>query len=399
MKHNVIFMWLLCLTTTILSGCWDSRELPKLNIVSAIAIDKDDEDENRYRTTVQVINPPQVAGGQQGGKVQAAPVITLTNSGSTLSESLRKISPMLPGQLFFPHIQVMVISEDVAKDGIQHLFDVIERDSKFRLLFPVVIARNTSAKDILQITTQVYPIPSDEIDENLLSSEDEWGEFIRTQVDQVIEGLKEGSLVVSGIQITGNKEQGNKTENLQQISPGAKTEVGGLGLFTNGKLNTWLDGKTARGTTWIMNEMKKTVLNLDCKDMKEAISIELSRSKTKINVTIKNNQPVIQIHVNAEGTISETLCSIDLSQQKEIKKLEKEMEKEIKEEIKNTINMAQKEKSDFLGFGEHINMKDKKTWKKIEKKWDAEVFPKTEVNINVNAFIRRTGMLSNPSSK
>ncbi|WP_445487771.1 Ger(x)C family spore germination protein [Niallia sp. 03133] len=399
MKHKRVSMFALCICTVLLSGCWDSTELPKLSIISGIAIDKDDEDHNRFRTTVQIINPSQVAGGQQGGKVQASPVKTFSNTGSTLSEALRKISPMVPGQLFFPHIQVMVISEDVAKEGIQHLFDVIERDSQFRVLFPVLVARNSAASDVLQVTTQLYPIPSDEIVKNLQTSENEWGEFISTQADQVIEGLKDGSLVISGIKVTGDKKTGNTTENMLQISPGAKIEIGGLALFTNGKLVDWMDGETTRGFTWIMNEIKKTVINIDCKKTKEAVAVEVDRSKTKIRVNMMNHQPVINIHVDAEGTISETLCSVDLSKPKEIIKLQKELEKKIKKEIEKTVNIAKKNKSDFLGFGEHINLKDKKAWKKIKKNWDAEVFPETKVNIKVNAFIRRTGMLTNPSSK
>ncbi|WP_157827525.1 Ger(x)C family spore germination protein [Niallia nealsonii] len=399
MKRNIFLMLLICCTSLFLSGCWDSRELQKLSIISGIAIDKDENDENRYRATIQIINPSQVSGGQQAGKVQAAPVRTFSNSGSTLAEALRKISPMVPGQLFYPHIQVMILSEEVAKDGIQNLFDLIERDSNFRMLFPVLIARNTPAKDILQVTTSLNPIPSDSIVDNLETSQSEWGEYINVHADQLIEGLKGGSFVVSGVQIEGDKEQGNKGENIQQISPAANIEIGGLSLFKDGKLEKWLEQNESRGTTWIMNEMKKTILNLDYKKAKDTIAIEVNRAQTTIKIKIKNNKPTINIFVNTEGTISETLVPIDLSQSKKIEQLEEKMEKEIKEEIQLTVKMAQEEKSDFLGFGEYVNIKDKKLWKKISDTWDEEVFPETKVSINVDAYIRRTGMRMNPSSK
>lgn len=399
MKHNIFLLLLLCCTAIFLSGCWDSRELQKLSIISGIAIDKDENAENRYRTTIQIINPSQVAGGQQGGKVQAAPVKTFSSSGSTLAEALRKISPMAPGQLFYPHIQVMILSEEVAKEGIQNLFDLIERDSNFRLLFPVLIAKNTSAESILQITTSLNPIPSDAIVDNLETSQSEWGEYISIHADQLIEGLKDGNFIVSGVQVKGDKKQGNTGENVQLISPAASVEVGGLSLFKNGKLEKWLEQNEARGTTWIMDEMKKTILNLDYKKIKNAIAIEVNRAKTTIKIKIKNNKPTINIFVHAEGTISETLAPLDLSHAKKIEQLESQMEKEIKEEIQSTVKMAQEEKSDFLGLGEYVNMKDKKLWKKIASNWDEEVFPETKVNINVDAYIRRTGMRMNPSSK
>lgn len=399
MKRNIFLLLLICCTSIFLSGCWDSRELQKLSIISAIAIDKDENAENRYRTTIQIINPSQVAGGQQGGKVQAAPVKTFSSSGSTLAEALRKISPMAPGQLFYPHIQVMILSEEVAKEGIQNLFDLIERDSHFRLLFPVLIAKNMPAKDILQITTSINPIPSNAIVDNLETSQSEWGEYISVRADQLIEGLKDGNFVVSGVQIKGDKKQGNTGENMQQISPAASIEVGGLSLFKNGKLEKWLEQNEARGTTWIMDEMKKTILNLDYKKIKNAIAIEINRSQTTIKIKIKNNKPTINIFIHTEGTISETLAPVDLSHSKKIEQLESLLEKEIKEEIQLTVKMAQEEKSDFLGFGEYVNMKDKKLWKKVASNWDEEVFPETKVNINVDAYIRRTGMRMNPSSK
>ncbi|MGM0879316.1 MAG: Ger(x)C family spore germination C-terminal domain-containing protein [Bacillota bacterium] len=38
-------------------------------------------------------------------------------------------------------------------------------------------------------------------------------------------------------------------------------------------------------------------------------------------------------------------------------------------------------------------------WKKIKKKWDDEIFPETEVNVNVEAFIRRSGLRTKPYIK
>lgn len=79
MRGKLSMIFLLCLTPILLSGCWDSAELQKLSMVSAIGIDKGgDKVKNRYRVTVQIVNTSQDAGGQQGGKTQASPVLTYT---------------------------------------------------------------------------------------------------------------------------------------------------------------------------------------------------------------------------------------------------------------------------------------------------------------------------------
>ncbi|HZH61104.1 MAG TPA: hypothetical protein VEY70_16375, partial [Metabacillus sp.] len=55
---------LLCvLSILFISGCWDSNELQEFSIISGIGIDKGGDDpENRFRTTVQIINPSIVSG-------------------------------------------------------------------------------------------------------------------------------------------------------------------------------------------------------------------------------------------------------------------------------------------------------------------------------------------------
>ena len=394
MRHRSLMLLLLCVLLVFLSGCWDREELQQLSIVSGMAIDKgSDKVKNRYRVTVQIINPSQVAGGQQGGKVQASPVTTFTETGSTLAETLRKISTKSPGELFFPHLQILVIGEKVAKQGIEDLFDMIERDSQFRVLFPVLIARgHITAKETLEVTTSLEAIPSAKISDALKSSEEDWGTYKSTRADQVIQGLKEGSVVVTGVKINGEKESGNATTNTQQVSPSANIEIKGIALFKNGKLKKWLDGPPARGVTWITNEMKRTVMNLNCGKKKDAIAIEISRSKSSTHVTFKHQKPVIYITVRAEGTVLENNCSIDLAKSQALGQLDEQLEEEIKQEILLTVKKAQKQKSDIFNFGETVNIANKHVWNNIHNSWEKDIFPKTEVHVNVQAIIRRTGM-------
>lgn len=395
-KQKKVILLTYCFILFILTGCWDSKELPDLNIISALAIDISENNDDRYEATVQLINPSQIASGQQGGKVQSSPIITFSSSGNTLSEALRKISPKIPGELFFPHIQVMIISEDIAKEGIKPLFDVIERDSDFRLLFPVLIAKDTLAKNILQITTELFPIPADEMVKIIQSSKEEWGEFIDTRADQVIAELVDGNLIISGVTIKGDKEMGNKVENTLQISPGATIELGNIAIFKKGHFVKWMNPTDTRGATWILNEMKNSILNVDYQDFKKGVAIEIFRSQTHIRTDVKKNQPIIQIDVNADGTIIETLHSLDLNSSKVINNLEETVQNEIRKEIENTIHIAQQEESDFLRLGEYINIQHKKEWKKMKKQWDSKIFPNTTIKVNVHVHLRHTGMMTRP---
>lgn len=394
MKHKLHIMFFLLLSTAWLSGCWDREELQKLDIVSGIGIDEGGDDvNNRYRVTVQIINEGEIAGGAKGDKFQGPPVVIYSDTGSTVAEALRKIASKTPQTLFFPHNQLMVIGEELArKKGIRNLFDIIERDSQFRQLFPVVVIRDNTAKNLLQITSPLEAVPAASIVSSLETIKKTWGEYASTRADQVIQQLEGEGANLTGVRIIGDPAKGNRLTNVQQINTKTKIEIQGLAIFKNGKFKKWLDGDAARGATLINNELTSTIVNLNCGKEKKVIAVDIMRSKPKIKAEVKNGKPMIHVKARIEGHISETQCAIDLGKHQTIEKLEKQLEKELKGEMMMAIKTAKKQKADIFRFGEYVNLEDRKLWKKIKGKWDDEIFPETEINVNVDSFIRRSGL-------
>ncbi|MBB6447118.1 Ger(x)C family spore germination protein [Bacillus benzoevorans] len=402
MIRKPLFLMVLLLSIVCLSGCWDRKELQDIDIVSAIGIDAGGDDaENRYLVTVQVINEGLVAGGsQKGGMTNTSPVTIFSAKGSTVAEALRKIAPKLPQELFFPHVQLMVLGQELVQEkGIKDLFDWIERDSQFRTLFPILIVKDHTARDVLKIMTSLEPIPSAKIVGGLESTQKMWGEFASTRADKVIQQIGGEVTHIAGVQITGDSEKGNKLTNVQQIAPDAELEIKGLAIIKEGKLVKWLDGDAARGVTWINNELKKTVLNLDCKGKDLGIAIDVLRSKSNITAEIKKGKPIIHIAIRAEGHISEVHCPIALDKSETFYQLEEQMEQEIKEEVLLALKAARAEKSDIFHFDETLNRKDPKLWKEIKGKWNDEIFPETEIDVKVKGFIRRSGLRTKPYIK
>ncbi|MHB1407833.1 MAG: Ger(x)C family spore germination protein, partial [Desulfitobacteriaceae bacterium] len=63
----LIFLLLLPSITIFITGCWNQRDLNKLAIVSAIGIDKDED--QGVKVTVQIVKPTvaKVGGAAKGG--------------------------------------------------------------------------------------------------------------------------------------------------------------------------------------------------------------------------------------------------------------------------------------------------------------------------------------------
>lgn len=83
---------------------------------------------------------------------------------------------------------------------------------------------------------------------------------------------------------------------------------------------------------------------------------------------------------------------VDIRQPAVIKKMEKGAGKEIKKELQIAIKQAQTNKVDIFGFGEALARMRPNQWEKLKSEWDDVYFPKLDVDVKVEAYIRRTGL-------
>jgi len=384
----------------VLTGCWNRRELSDLAIVSAFAVDKGTK-ENEYLVTFQIINPSENATGVASSGGKATPAFTVSETGTTIFEAIRKVSKKLSRQLFFAHIRLMVINEELAKEeGILELFDLFERSHEARLTSNVLIARGTDAKSIINMVTPLDNISGYVTVKKLEATEKVWSENIKVEVDDVINGIVSlgSSPVISGVRIDGDPKEGQKKSNLESTDVPAMLEISGIATFRGGKLVGWLDNGKAKGFMWVKNKMNSTIVRMDCKKKKGGVAIELTESKSSIKAEVHRKKTIFHVDIKEEGNVAEMNCPADLSKSEEIKKLEKSLAIETKKEVMSAINFAQKKKVDIFGFGEVINREDPKAWEKMKKNWNAD-FSKAEVKVKVEAYIRRPGMIMKPYIK
>lgn len=397
MQTKRFILSFMLLSIVVISGCWNSKELSHLAIVSAIGIDKIPENQ-QYRVSFQVINPSEISSGTQGGGGgRTTPVSVFTETGNTFFEIIRKASRKVPRELFFSHVRMLVLSEQLARDGIEDLFDVFERVHQIRLTTKVVVARGSSAESVLGIVTPTEKIIANSTAGKLRLSSKLYSESIELSIDDIIRALvsKGREPVITGIKIFGDIKEGTNKKNVEKTEPDATTGTRGIAMFKDGRLQRWLDGTEARGVLRIQNKMKSTIEVLDCEDKKNVIAIELSRSKTDVKVEVRNGRPVFHISIMEEGKITEAKCAIDLTKIEEFTKLELQWNDKTKREVTASVKAAQREGCDIFGFGEVLNRANAKEWKKVMSDWNS-LFAQSEVVISVNSFIRNSGMQSKP---
>ncbi|MBY0095976.1 Ger(x)C family spore germination protein [Mesobacillus maritimus] len=397
MKRNYLILTLHLILCVLLSGCWSKKELTDLAIISAMGLDLNDKGE--YVSTLQVINPSNVAGGLQGGGGSKGPPVTVyTATGSNIIEVNQVASTKLPRRRYYAHTNLLVIGEELArKEGIDNILDAFERNPEFRMTAVIIIAQGAKASDLLKVMTPVDKIPANKIIKNLKFTEEQWGEFFTINLQNAIKDLTTTgkSTVITGFSVSGSPEQGKKLENIQDSDPETTIGATGLGIFKEGKLINWFEGKTARGTGWILHKVKNTGISFSWMDKEDAVVYQIIREQTNSIPKIKKGKPHITIEVKAEGNIMELRMPADLMDPLVLLKMEKEIEKTIKDELLLAVEEAKKNKTDIFGFGEAFHQSYPKDWEKLKEGWHDVHFPELAVDVKVDAYIRRTGLRNN----
>ncbi len=111
-----------------LGGCYDYHELNDLEIVSSMIIDYKDD---KYVVNVEFLDTSKDA--KRGSHF-------LSGEGKNLKAAINNVffdSTLLP---FYSHMKTLIISENIARAGIDEFFDFLLRDTQFRKDFFVFVA-------------------------------------------------------------------------------------------------------------------------------------------------------------------------------------------------------------------------------------------------------------------
>ncbi|MGE6486748.1 Ger(x)C family spore germination protein [Paenisporosarcina sp. NPDC076898] len=383
-------MFVLLILSLFLTGCWDRRELNELGIALALGIDKV---EDEYQVTAQVVVPSEISMKPTG----RSPVTLFKANGETVYEALRKITKNSPRKIYPGHLRMLVIGEDLAEEGIGESLEFLSRDWEFRSDFYVVIAKEMTAEEILNVTTTLEAIPANKMFNTLKTSEAAWAATSGIVLDELIKDLtNEGKeAVLTGILVTGNQEIGTSKQNVESITPEARIVYDQLAVFKKDKLLGWLTEQESRGYNDITNTVENTISVISC-PKEGKISIEIIQLKSDIKGKMNKGKPEVDVNIKVKGNIGDVECPINLSEQKTIVELEKIMKNDTEDTINQTIETVQKQyESDIFGFGEAIHRSNPKEWKKMKEQWDKGGFSELTANVKVDVKLQHTGTVGN----
>ena len=360
------------------SGCYNYKEINQIAITSSIGIDKD-ETKNEYIVSAQIMN------SKENEESEDSQITVYSRKGKTIHEALRDLTLKSPRKLYGNHLSKIVLSEEVASEGIQNILDIFNRVTEVRNEFVVTIVKDDKASDVLKILTSTETIPAEYVKLSLKSADNNSGLTYTTKLDEFVSlYLKKGiDPTVPVLKIDKKSKKGKTVDNITTTDPISKIVIDSLAVTNEGKFETFLKKDEIIGYNYLRNQIQKMVIPVKCDD-KNYASVSVQSNKTKSKIKKENNKYTVKFYINVNAIITEYNCSKKLTKTKTLESLEKRSEKKIKSYIKKAINKQKNTKGKFLGIERLIYL-------------DYPKYKNEDYNIkyNVNVNIVRKGEINN----
>ena len=383
-RFTTYVVMLLIIFPVFVSGCWDSRELNKISIVSGLGWDID-TNTGEVTLTFQSIIPSEIKsassnsgnGGQKGGNPLHA--IRLDSStGSSPYDALNRYTQHGSRRTFYQHAQVYVFGKGGAQQGIYPLLDSIARNPINRPNVLMVVAEK-KAGDILGIQDGIENIQAIGMAAEIKLSADFSKYPAVTYLEFANRLLSETTAPIAPM-IGTFEDIGPEGEKVK------KTRITGTAVFKGDRMIGQLNERESRGLLWAINKIKNGFVIIP------GANLEIIQAKSKIVPELQDDQIKITIEINEESNLVEydghREMTTDLLQE-----LENIQAQEIESQVRAAVEKSRALNADVFGFGDAVHRKYKKEWQGLKPRWD-EIYPRIEVVVKVKTHVNEIGDLN-----
>ncbi len=363
-----------------MGGCWDRNELNSLAITTGAAFDKS-ESPDSVALTAQVINLDTLAPAAVQSAISKPPYWNIKTTGRTVFDCIRNASQQSPHKLYWAHNQIIVFSEDLARDnGVQEYFDFFLRDAEPRISIWVLVSKG-QASDILEMDSKLAPIPAINIT-RLIENRRFTGKAAAVDMYEFSNRvLSEATApVMSIIELIG--------ENDEKIPLLSGTAVFNQDMKMTGTLNE----QETRGMLWVIDQFESGLLIIEAPGGQGQLGLEILNSSGQIKPEISDGQLKIKIKIRASASLGDADCFVDVLDDNTWDSINNRQAEAIRQDILLSLEQARKLKADIFGFGDAVYKKYPREWKDIKPNWE-EIFPALEVEIEVQTTLLRPNMI------
>ncbi len=378
-----LLLVLIILANMLLGGCLSEGELTDIGIAVSVGIDKS---EDGYLVTYQVMNPKSISSKAPN----EAPILLYSESGKDLFQIKRKITEQSPRKMYHSHLRTVVLGEDIAREGIKDILDFFVRGHEYRTDFYFLIAKGTTAKNILKVITPLESVSQMEVYHAIERSEEVWAPTKTIRIFELVNKINSDgdNPVMMGVEILNPNDKSNSNENLM-LSNAARLSITSLGAFKKDKLIGWLTEQESSGYNNTIGKVESTGSYVEYEQNR--ISIEAIEAEAKRKAYILNGEPAINVEISWVYDIAAITGDLDITDEDVIEKINDKVKEKLLMLCNSAVKRAKEDfESDIFGFGEDIHRAYPKLWRKIKNDWNKQ-FTKLPVSFNVEPKVNNLG--------
>ncbi len=350
------------------TGCWDYKKIDDLTLVAGVAIDRSDNGIG-YKVSIETID---FSMSVQENSVKTQ-IIQL--EGNTIFEAFNKTKTQIVKQLYFPDMQILCISEEIAaEDGLTDIIESFIRSTDIRESVYVIISRDESA-------------------EKIITQNDNMSTVISAEINELIDEI--GNNVSSGKKTNLYKIYNNITASADIALPAFSVNedrpvIDGIALFKDAKLAGYLEQDYAEYYQMSADLINYATFSFPInKDFNTSISI--TNNMSDISYEIKENRGLrLKVQVKFDASVREVYSNIDVDSINGENIFKEACESHISQNIYDLIDKSRRDYNvDILDFAGYIYRNDPKYWEEIKDKWD-DMLKEAEIVVNVEANFTNT---------
>ena len=377
MIKKAVFIVLVLLTAAMLCGCWSYRGVNEMTIIAGMAIDRDPQT-GEIKLTFEAIDT-NVPIKDQGIKH-----ILIEAEGKTIFDAARNAKKRSINKLYFGHMQVIIISEEITRsENISEFLDWYLRDQECRETMYIVISQEKTAGELLNVQSIENPI-------------------ISFDIQKIVENDHKNTLSIPYVELY-NVFNITKAEGVSLTLPvfhiadnngKPAVEANGAAIYKGEKMVGTLTPEESKYYLFTIGKVEGGVLNFSSKaEGGVDTALEISRNQTDRSFTYENGEFKILIRTDTDVFLNGYKHSTNDIDPKEIPALETAAQNSLKQSIQEVIKKVQAEyASDIFGFGDMIHKQDFGLWNKFKDNWE-ETFAKLEVDVECKINIVNTASL------
>lgn len=391
----------------IAGGCWDRREPESLVFPSILGIDVAEDE--LFEVIALIPNPSARAGGAAGitgGGAFAVPFWVNSGRGHTPFEALKQLALTTSRQINLSHVDVILISENLARRGIGPVLQLYLRSPDIRLIAEVAVVEG-DLRNLLESEIPLEPTPA----LGLLAML----EFTRQERSQIPRGdfLEKAKLmtfpgfdpvfvrftVLKATATETSTDSGSAQGQSQSQVPKPVVKIHGAAAFDDDRMVGWFEDRESVGVNWLLGGISRTIVSVDS-PRGGVITLELKQSGVKVTPVVSGNSISMEVKVGALARVQDAAAhghSEHIVFDSEDPELVKSVTDRVAQAVRNDIELALKKarelEVDPFGFGNTIYRKKPQFWNEVVQGRWIEMFKTVEVNLEIEVFLRRPGLV------